>query len=145
MTGTPIIDDTGALTGVLNMCMDLTERKKNEQRLRQVQKLESLGILAGGVAHDFNNLLTSILGKRQLCLGYSRAWQPVPGDVAGRRHCQRRSREIDAANAGLRREGSRQTAAFGYCGSRPGSNASAERKHPQDGAAFARVGGRYSW
>jgi PAS domain S-box-containing protein len=68
ITGTPIIDDAGTFTGVLKMCTDVTERKKNEQRLRQAQKLESLGIMAGGAAHDFNNLLTSILGNTSLVL-----------------------------------------------------------------------------
>ena len=68
ITGTPMTDDSGTFTGVLKMCADVTERKKNEQRLRQAQKLESLGILAGGVAHDFNNLLTAIIGNASLVL-----------------------------------------------------------------------------
>ena len=61
-------DDSGTFTGVLKICADVTERKKNQQRLRQAQKLESLGILAGGVAHDFNNLLTAIIGNASLVL-----------------------------------------------------------------------------
>jgi PAS domain S-box-containing protein len=68
VTATPMTDNSGAFTGVLKMCADVTERKKNEQRLRQAQKLESLGILAGGVAHDFNNLLTGIIGNASLVL-----------------------------------------------------------------------------
>jgi PAS domain S-box-containing protein len=67
ITATPMVDNTGS-AGVLALCTDVTERKKNEQRLRQAQKLESLGILAGGVAHDFNNLLTGIMGNASLVL-----------------------------------------------------------------------------
>lgn len=69
ITVSPMVDDIGGCTGVLVMCTDVTERKKDEQRLRQSQKLESLGILAGGVAHDFNNLLAGIMGYASLVLG----------------------------------------------------------------------------
>jgi PAS domain S-box-containing protein len=68
VTLAPMLDGAGACTGILAMCTDVTERKKNEQRLRQAQKLESLGILAAGVAHDFNNLLTGIMGNASLVL-----------------------------------------------------------------------------
>lgn len=47
---------------------DLTDRKRIEQELLKIQKLESVGLLAGGIAHDFNNLLTGIIGSISLAI-----------------------------------------------------------------------------
>lgn len=63
---TPLRDAKGHIRGVASMAMDVTERELVEQRLRDAQKLESLGVLAGGVAHDFNNTLMVILGNASL-------------------------------------------------------------------------------
>jgi PAS domain S-box-containing protein len=62
---TSMLDDPNVLAIVVNY-RDVTEKRKIEESLLRIQKLESIGTLAGGIAHDFNNILTGILGNISL-------------------------------------------------------------------------------
>jgi two-component system cell cycle sensor histidine kinase/response regulator CckA len=73
-------DNNGA-TRVIGAIVDISERKRLEERLRQAHKLEALGRLAGGVAHDFNNLLTVIDGYASSLLETMEEESPYRNDI----------------------------------------------------------------
>ena len=85
-TGAALTDEHGHVSGLTGVGRDVTERKRaddilrqREAEMRQLQKIEAIGRLAGGVAHDFNNVLTVVIGRCQLMLS-----RYQPGDPAYR-------------------------------------------------------------
>jgi PAS domain S-box-containing protein len=69
--------EAGGERFIVSFIRNITERKKLEERVRQAQKLEAVGRLAGGVAHDFNNMLTAIIGYSDLMVGSLPAGDPL--------------------------------------------------------------------
>jgi signal transduction histidine kinase/CheY-like chemotaxis protein len=79
---TPIRTRDDRLTGYVVLLRDVTERRHLEEQLRQAQKMEAVGKLAGGVAHDFNNLLTAIIGFASLAVDEVPADSPAQQSLA---------------------------------------------------------------
>jgi PAS domain S-box-containing protein len=68
VSASPIRDSFGELNGAVFVLRDLRERKKLEEEVYQAKRMESIGLMAGGVAHDLNNILAGIIGYPELLL-----------------------------------------------------------------------------
>jgi PAS domain S-box-containing protein len=88
LTISPIIDKDGSIIGASTIARDISDRVKAAQdrqalqsQFFQAQKMEAVGILAGGVAHDFNNLLQSVIGYSELLLQRKKPGDPEFEDI----------------------------------------------------------------
>ena len=82
------------LACMLTVARDMTELRSLEGQLRQAQKMEAVGRLAGGVAHDFNNMLGVILGYTDLALKRLNAQEPLYHDLQEVHQAARRSADL---------------------------------------------------
>ncbi|MCK5132908.1 MAG: PAS domain S-box protein [Candidatus Sabulitectum sp.] len=93
-TISPVLDDHGKTINYIGVKHDVTKQRFLEQKLRQAQKMEAVGRLAGGVAHDFNNMLSVILGYTELIMDKIDLHDPVMKDLREIQKAAQRSTDV---------------------------------------------------
>jgi PAS domain S-box-containing protein len=91
---TPLRDAEGRIVGTASLGRDVTQQRELEDQVRQSQKMEAVGRLAGGVAHDLNNMLAPILGWAEILLLDMTADDPRRDDLLHVRVAAERARDL---------------------------------------------------
>ena len=84
----------GVLRNITELKRSELEKKEMEKKLADVQRLESLGVLAGGIAHDFNNLLAAIMGNAELAELKQKGHEPIDRELNGIVSCSSRAADL---------------------------------------------------
>ncbi|MBN1480020.1 PAS domain S-box protein [candidate division KSB1 bacterium] len=90
----PIRDKRGNVSDIQVMAQDITDLKRMESELYHAQKMESMGILAGGVAHDFNNILSAIIGFTELAKKENANNSRLQGQLSNILRASERARDL---------------------------------------------------
>src|SRR6202030_3656611 len=98
----PLRGPDGEIIGVIGVALDITDRKHLADQLRQSQKLQAVGELAGGVAHDFNNLLMIVKGHAEMLT--ERLFSGATGKEEAVRHNVEQIQQAAERAAGLTRQ-----------------------------------------
>jgi two-component system, cell cycle sensor histidine kinase and response regulator CckA len=90
----PVKDATGAIAGAASIKRDITERKLLDERLSNIQRLQAVGQLAGGIAHEANNQMSVVLGGAHFLLRRSDLPEQARSDIAQMRQAAERTASI---------------------------------------------------
>jgi nitrogen-specific signal transduction histidine kinase/ActR/RegA family two-component response regulator len=133
--------DGDTVVGAVVTFKDVRDRRRLEEELRQAQKMEAVGQLAGGVAHDFNNLLTAILGASQFARE-ALAGHPARDDLDEVIAAARRGAELTRRLLGFSRRQVAETRVFDLAEAVSGSEELLRRLLGEDVQLVARVAAR---
>lgn len=89
-----LYDNNGVSYAVGGISTDITERRRADDEIQKIHKLESIGILAGGIAHDFNNMLTTILGNISLSKMYLSPGDKIYGRLTDAENACEQAKEL---------------------------------------------------
>jgi PAS domain S-box-containing protein len=101
----PFFDGNGVLAGSVHVARDITARKSLEEQLLHSQKMEAVGLLAGGVAHDFNNILAGIMGYTHLAKDSLAAGSELMNDMEAIERLARRGGDLTGALLAFAKKG----------------------------------------